>query len=366
VGSLLIFGDSKYPSLRHEVPVPLPDPIAYIESDDSRTIVAGSLDVPRMRALGGYDVLSFEELGLAEQLMQGKPLGQAMFVCVGEACRRLGVEQAAVPSDFPLELADELRSRDVQIQADGALFEHRRRAKTAPELAGVRRAQKAAEAAMAHVRDRLREGGDLEVETLRAEAQRVFIENGCVPHDLLVIAPAEQGADPHDQGSGPIPRSVPIVVDIFPRDMVSGCWGDITRTFCIGEPPAELVEWHHVVRDAQRLATEAVRPGISAGELNRIACGRIREDGYPTRLDEGAPPLLEEGFIHYLGHGLGLELHEAPTLDEGGEFLVAGDVITIEPGLYRPGFGGCRIEDVALVTEDGYELLTDFPYDLAP
>ncbi len=364
--SILIFGDSKYASLRHEVPLPLPDPIAYLESSTSRTIVAGSLDLPRMRALGGCEVLAFEELGLAEQLTQGKSLAEAMFACVLEACRRLGLSDVVVPSDFPLELADVLRSGGVQVQADGALFEQRRRVKTQSELVGLQRAQKAAEAAMSHVRERLHEGGDLQVETLRAEAQRVFIENGCVPHDLLVIAPGAHGADPHDQGSGGIPPRVPIVVDIFPRDMASGCWGDITRTFCVGEPPAELVDWHRVVREAQLLATEAVRPGIGAGELNRIACDRIREAGYPTRLDEGAPALLEEGFIHYLGHGLGLELHEAPTLDEGGDVLVPGDVITIEPGLYRPGFGGCRIEDVVLVTDDGYELLTDFPYDLAP
>ena len=118
------------------------------------------------------------------------------------------------------------------------------------------------------------------------------------------------------------------------------------------------------MREAQRRATEAVRPGVSGEELNRIAASYLAEQGYATRLgrDGGAP--LEEGFIHYLGHGLGLDLHEAPTLDEGGETLVVGDVVTIEPGLYRPGWGGCRIEDVVVVTEDGYELLTDCPYDL--
>jgi Xaa-Pro aminopeptidase len=364
--SILIFGDSKYPSLRHEVPLPLPDPIAYVEAGDSRTIVAGSLDLPRMRALAGYEVLSFEELGLGESLAQGKTLAEGMRACVVEACRRLGVTAAVVPSDFPLELADELRSAGVAVEAGGALFEQRRRAKTETELAGVRRAQRAAEAAMAHVRGRLRQGGDLHVEELRVEAQRIFVENGCVPHDLLVIAPAGQGADPHDQGSGPIPHGVPIVVDIFPRDMASGCWGDITRTYCVGEPPAELVEWHRTVRVAQQRATEAVRAGIGAGELNRIACDVIRDAGYATRLDEGAPEVLEEGFVHYLGHGVGLELHEAPTLDEGGELLVPGDVITIEPGIYRPGFGGCRIEDVVLVKDGGYEIVTDFPYDLTP
>ena len=158
-----------------------------------------------------------------------------------------------------------------------------------------------------------------------------------------------------------IARNVPIVVDIFPRDLESGCWGDLTRTLCVGEPPEELVEWHQHVREAQRRATAAVRPGISGAELNQIAMDCLAEHGYPTR--HGGVE-VEDGFAHYLGHGLGLDLHEAPTLDEGGEVLIPGDVVTIEPGLYRRGFGGCRIEDVVYVTEDGYELLTDCPYDL--
>jgi Xaa-Pro aminopeptidase len=146
--------------------------------------------------------------------------------------------------------------------------------------------------------------------------------------------------------------------------MASGCWGDITRTFCIGEPPAELADWHRAVREAQQRAMEVVRPGISAGEPYAIACDVLEAAGYATRRTGAAGGILEEGFVHYLGHGLGLELHEAPTLDDGGETLVVGDVITIEPGLYRPGFGGCRIEDVVVVTESGYELLTESPYEL--
>jgi Xaa-Pro aminopeptidase len=363
---LLIYGDSKYPALRHEVPLPLPDPIAYIETGGQRTILAGSLDVPRMQGLGIAGVVSFEELGLNELLAAGAPLADAMRGCVVRACGRLGVSDVAVPGDFPLDLADELRKAGVGVEADGALFDRRRRSKTPAELDGIRRAQRAAEAGMHHVRDRLREGGELTAEELRTGAQRVFIDHGCVPHDMLVVAAGPHGADPHDEGAGPIPAGVPIVVDIFPRHLASGCWGDITRTYCIGEPPAELVAWHRTVREAQRRATEAVRPGISAAEPNRIACDVIREAGYATRLDPGAPEPLEDGFIHYLGHGLGLDVHEAPTLDEGGETLVPGDVVTIEPGIYRRGFGGCRIEDVVLVTGDGYELLTDFPYELAP
>ena len=362
--NVLMFGDSKYPCLRHEVPLPLPDPIAYLELGERRVIVAGSLDVPRMRELGGYEVLAFEELGLNEALAGGATLQQAIAGCVVTACNRLGVGEATVPGDFPLELADSLLAAGVSVVPDAVTVDLRRRAKSAAELAGVRRGMHAAEQAMAHVRERLGAGGELSVEALRAECWHVFLEHGAVPHDMLVIAVGAQGADPHDQGSGPIRAGVPIVVDIFPRDMASACWGDITRTFCVGEPPAELVEWHRLVREAQLRAIDAVRAGVSGEVPYAAACDVLEAAGYASRRTAPSDQVLTEGFVHYLGHGLGIDLHEAPTLDDGGEVLVPGDIVTIEPGLYRPGFGGCRIEDVVLVTEDGCELITDFPYDL--
>jgi Xaa-Pro aminopeptidase len=364
--NLLLFGDDKQPAVRNELGLPLPDPVGVIEINGTTYVLAGLLDVPRLQALGTCEVISFEELGLNQVLAEGKTLPEASRELVGRACERLGLTEAVVPGDFPLELADSLRERGVTLRADGALFDLRRRSKTPSQLAGIRRALKAAEFAMAHVRDRLRDGGELTAEGLRAEARRIFVDNGCVPHDMLVIAAAGHGADPHDEGSGAIPTGVPVVVDIFPRDMASGCWGDITRTFCVGEPPAELVQWHRVVREAQRQATDVVRPGISAGEPYHVSCDVIEAAGYPTRRTRSEQELLREGgYVHYLGHGVGLDLHEAPTLDDGGETLVPGDVITIEPGLYRPGFGGCRIEDIVLVTDDGYELVTAFPYELS-
>jgi Xaa-Pro aminopeptidase len=362
--ALLIYGDSRSYSLRHEVPLAFPDPVAYLEVDGRRHVIAGSLDVPRLTSLGereGFDVTSFEELGLLEAMGAGKPLGDAIVDTLVEACRRFSVDTVTVPAEFPVAAADRLRAAAIEVTADGATFDLRRRHKSAEEVAGVRRAQKAAEAAMAAIRDVLRREREVTVEQVRTEAQVAMIRHGAIPHDLTVIAPGPQGADPHNEGSGQIPPHVPIVVDVFPRDLQSGCWGDLTRTLCVGEAPSELVEWHGHVRVAQRRATAAVRPGISGGELNQIAMDYLAERGFATR--QGGVE-VEQGFTHYLGHGLGLDLHEAPTLDSGGEALLTGDIVTIEPGLYRPDLGGCRIEDIVLVTDSGHEILTDCPYDL--
>jgi Xaa-Pro aminopeptidase len=367
LADVLIYGDSRYPSLRHEVPVPLPDPIVYVERARRRYVFAGSLDIPRLTALGqehGFEVVPFEELGMAELLAAGHSLPDALDQLVVRACTSIGVTEVKTPRDFPFSTADALRTGGIDAVPAGDDFDLRRRVKNEAELAGVRRAERAAEAAVAAIVAALTDGAETTAEEMRALARRTFIEHGALPHDLVVIAPGSAGADPHDEGHGPIEPGVPIVIDVFPRDIESGCWGDLTRTVCVGPPPDELVAWHHDVREAQQRAIESVRPGISGGELDRIAMESLSEKGYKTKLDSPDGSYPDEGFTHYLGHGLGLELHENPTLEAGGETLIAGDIVTVEPGLYRAGFGGCRIEDVVLVTESGYELISSAPYEL--
>lgn len=364
---ILMCGDSRYASLRHEVPVPLPDPIAYIEAGGKRHVFAGTLDVPRLTELGktqSFEVVPFEDLGFAELLGAGYALPDALDQVIVRACERVGVTEVVTPRDFPLGTADTLRKAGIDVLPADEEFERRRRAKNELELAGVRRAERAAEAALAAVVAALAKGSETTAEEMRDLARRTFIEHGTLPHDMLVIAPGPAGADPHDEGHGPIEPGVPIVIDVFPRDIESGCWGDLTRTVCVGPPPEELVEWHRDVREAQRQAIEAVRPGISGGELDAIAMEYLSQKGYKTKLDSDDGSYPSEGFTHYLGHGLGLELHENPTLQAGGEVLVPGDIVTIEPGLYRSDFGGCRIEDVVLVTDSGCEILSEAPYDL--
>jgi len=156
------------------------------------------------------------------------------------------------------------------------------------------------------------------------------------------------------------------VIDLFPRDRESGCFADMTRTFVIGEPTEELREWHRLCKEALDRALGDIRAGVTGKSVFDGTCDIFEAAGYKTQRtkEEGKP--LEEGFFHSLGHGVGLEVHEEPSLGMLGQELVAGDVVSVEPGLYKPGVGGCRLEDLVLVTEGGCENLTDYPYELKP
>jgi len=178
------------------------------------------------------------------------------------------------------------------------------------------------------------------------------------------VARGAQAARGHDMGSGPIARGESIVVDLWPRDRESACFADMTRTFVVGQAPDELREYHRLTKEALDLSLPLVRPGVNGREVHDAVCEHFERHGYATTRSKARGEVLRDGFIHALGHGVGLEVHELPTLGRSGDAFVAGDVLTIEPGLYRAGYGGVRLEDLVLVTDDGFENLTDFPYEM--
>jgi Xaa-Pro aminopeptidase len=367
VQDLLIYADTiRSAELRHEVPFATPDPFVYAEKDGKRYVFIGSLEIPRIEGLDSLVIVPLEELGVDELFSTGIPWYDAGRELVLRACEKIDLKDAVTPRDFPLDAADYLREKGISLRADGPLFELRRRVKNEAELAGIRRAQAAAEAAMAAIRDRLRGGLPVSSEDLRAEGLRAFSEAGVIAPDMLIVSHGEQTAVGHEPGHGSISEGEPVVADLYPQDPDSGCYADMTRTFCIGEPPRELVDYHALVKQALDQAVEAIRPGVTGKELHRMTCELFQEHGYPTQLNKDPAKPLEDGFFHSLGHGVGLDVHELPSLGRSGEELVPGDVLAVEPGLYRKGFGGCRLEDLVLVTDDGAEVLTDFPYDLAP
>jgi Xaa-Pro aminopeptidase len=366
VGDLLIYVDTvRSPELRHEVPVPVPDPFLYVERNGSRYAFVGSLEIPRMQELDGLQAVPLDELGMDELIAQGLSSDQLDRELVLRACRRVGIDEAVAPRTFPLDVADYLRANGVQVRAQGDVFDTRRRVKTDAEREGILRAQQATEGAMDAIRARLREGGQVTCENLRSEATRAFTEAGMAVPDILIVSHGAQSAVGHEPGYGEIQPGEPIVVDLYPQDPESGCYTDMTRTFCLGEPDEELARYHTLVREALERAYEVIKPGVTGAEAHRVVCEFFQEHGFPTQLTKTPGQVLDEGFFHSLGHGVGLEVHEQPGLGRTGVEIVAGDVLAVEPGLYRKGFGGCRLEDTVLVTASGIERFGDYPYDLA-
>jgi Xaa-Pro aminopeptidase len=352
--------------LFHAVPLGIPDPFLYLENGDRRVAIITVLEADKVSALG-IEVIDPANLGQDDLIGGGLTRLQIdAEICV-RACGELGIAAATVPPQFPLYVADHLRASGIELTIDEDEFVRRRRVKTAAELAGIRRAQKAADAAMATAAaliHELRPG--LTSEDVRAAMQAVCEEHGCELDDDAIVSHGGQSAIGHESGHGEIAAGEPVVVDIWPRDKASHCYSDMTRTFLAGggEPPEELAEYWRLTRESLERVYAGLKAGANGRALFEVSCEPYIEAGKPTQLTKRKGEILEDGYFHALGHGVGLEVHERPSLGRLGDDLVPGDVITLEPGCYRRGFGGCRLEDIVLVTEDGYEVLTDFPYEL--
>ena len=378
MSALLLYGDTvRYPAMRHEVPLVIIDPFLFVERDGRRFVLTNALEADRLgEVLAGAEMLLEPDLGLLELIEQGMHRDDAELEVAVLAVQRWGIREAVVSPDLPVAVADRLRAAGITLTVDATTVQGRRRVKSPVELAGIRRAQHAAEAGMAAgerlIRSAERSDGWLLVdgEQLTAEAVRGAVRTACAdagapaPPDIMVTCVTSNGG--HDPGSGPLPADLPISIDLWPCDEASGCWADMTRTFVNGEISAEVATLRDVVREALEAARAAARPGITGRALYDVAAEVIERAGHPTQRTRKPGETLTHGFYFSLGHGVGLEIHEPPRLGlGGGETLVAGDVIAIEPGIESlPGIGGVRFEDLLLVTEDGCETLTDYPYDL--
>jgi Xaa-Pro aminopeptidase len=373
---LLIYGDSvRNDDLFLATHVVVGDPFAYMEVDGRRIVLTNVLEVDAVREhSGATDVWVVDEFGRRELILDGMPRDAAEYETVRRALERAGLGRVLVPPAFPIALADRLRESGLEVVPDRPTFEARRRRKDDRALAGIRTAQRATEAAMAAVRDLLasatpgRDALEAGGEAVTAERVRALIESTLAEHECAGVPPLVQsGPDAsygHGIGAGPIRAGETVVCDIFPRHLESRFHADMTRTFVAGEATPEARRMHAVVREALERSTAMIAAGVHGRAVFDAACDVVEAAGYRTQRSVAKGEQLEEDFFHGLGHGVGLDVHEAPGLGLAGDELREGDVVTVEPGLYRPGIGGVRLEDIVLVTADGHEVLTDFPYDL--
>ena len=353
-----------------------PDPVICLRVAGKTCLAVSSLEYGRAEKEAPVDrLLSYDELGIVKLARELKSGARAYAAAVATLIEDLGASGSpvSVPADFGVVYADELRARGVTIAPDGKLFDGLRRAKTEQEISNIQKTQEAVEAACAHAVGILEEAGigeddtlqwrgeTLTSEQLRAEIDVELLRRGCAA-DGTIVAAGPQGADPHERGHGPLKAGESIIVDIFPIDLSTRYYSDMTRTFVKGEPNEGLQEMYDAVLQSQEAALSMVRAGVNGKDIHNKVAEVLHEAGYKTNVhdqEEGKP--LTEGFFHGTGHGVGLELHEAPRVSLADDELIPGDIISVEPGVYDPEIGGVRIEDLVVVTEDGCRNLTNFP-----
>jgi Xaa-Pro aminopeptidase len=346
----------------------VPDRFLFLQRNGKKTIVLSDLEIDRGRKEAKVDeVVSLSELehGL-EKRLKSKP---AIEETIAGFLRRNRVRRVLVPYDFPVGLAFELARNGIQLTAVNGLFWPEREFKGADELRSIARAIRITEIGLARGIEVLRAaevkrrnqlvwgGKQLTSELLRSEIESAVLRAGGNPSNTIV-AGGNQACDPHDRGSGPLKANSLIILDVFPRDVRSGYFGDLTRTVVRGRASEAQKKLWHTVREGQELALKAIKVGESGAKLQEKVAEFFVDKGYPKEIRAGR----WVGFFHGLGHGLGLDIHEEPRIAKT-EFR-AGQVFTVEPGLYYPGIGGVRIEDDGYVTENGFKLLSKFPKEL--
>ena len=278
-----------------------------------------------------------------------------------------------VPIHFPLDMADFLRKRGAKLFPIYPFFPERA-VKTKEEIGVYQRKSHTYQIGFSIIENILRKSkisarGErlwgniiyknkvLTSEFLKQEAEKTLAEYGMFDLLGMIISTGEQTAIPHHDGAGPMKPHQPIVCDIFPRHRKSGYFADMTRTYVKGKPSQEIQRMYNAVLKAQLAAMKKICAGVGAKEIYNTAAEAILKEGF----DVG-----EKGFLHGLGHGVGLDIHEKPSLKPHSEdILEAGNIITVEPGLYYLKIGGVRIEDMVFVTKTGCRNLTNYPKILA-
>lgn len=349
-----------------------PDPFVTLYDGEVRLLFSRSLEYGRaVRESRATSVERGTDYDLDARIdTHGRPGG--WIRTIGAFLEGYDIDSVATPPTFPLRTADGLRQQGIDVEPDDeSIITDIRAVKTPTEHDHIRAAQRANEAAMqtaerligdASVQEgTLRLDGDpLTSERVKTAIEITLLEHGC-GLDETIVACGRDAADPHERGSGPLTAGEPIIIDIFPRDKSTKYHADMTRTFCKGDPDQRLREWYDLTQEAKTAALQTLEPGVTGEAVHDAVCDVYEAADIPTLRSE---PDTETGFIHSTGHGIGLEVHEQPRVAPGGETLEPGHVVTIEPGLYDPAVGGIRIEDLVVVTADGYDNLTEYEESL--
>ena len=369
VSALLLVADSeRNADMLYATGLFVPDPFIYLKSNQAVHLVLSDLEVDRAAShLPGATIHSFSKL--REQVAQSGISNPNIGHVAGQLLNNFGLGQVRVPANFPFGVAETIREAwpNISFLTDRPFPE--RSVKSPAEIRKIqqilRLAQEGLRAGISLIRNaevkkdgRLwHQGRPLTSEKVRAAIHATIGSLGGLPGNTIV-AGGNQACDPHQRGSGPLHAHLPIIIDVFPRSEATGYFGDLTRTVVKGRASESVRRIYQSVLQAQQTALDAIRSGAKARKVHATVEGVFDSLGYKTERRNHHM----QGFFHGTGHGIGLELHEAPGIGKSSlDTLQTGNVVTVEPGLYYSGIGGARIEDVALIQKDGRSrALTDF------
>jgi len=334
-----------------------PDPFIFISCGDEKSVYVSTLEYSRAvnEVKKGINVCELADASIKKT--------------VDLILRKHRGADWVVPEDFPFSMAEHMRAAGASVGLREGLFFPERLIKTALEIKNLVRASRLAEKAMARAmtllsdssvdsRKRLVANGQmLTSEFLQTQIDYEIVMGGGTSNDTIVAC-GNQGAEPHNRGTGHIFADMPIVIDIFPRLKSCGYWGDITRTFVKGRAASTVKKAYNAVKEARDFSKSVMRKGVVPSELHASAMGILEKHGFAT----GKTPNGSYGFFHSLGHGVGLEIHENPRLSPKNSVpLETGNAVTVEPGLYYPEWGGVRLEDTVVVRDGSVDTITSFP-----
>jgi len=345
-----------------------PDPFIFIQKRGKRFLVMNDLEIDRAKQQASVDkVLAYSDY---QRRWQGRGTQfPTVAQILSDVLTDLKIKVVEVPATFPVGLADQLRGLGIHVQPKPDPFWAEREFKTKEEVRFISDSLRAAEigiaAGIAAVRNtKIRKDGflyfdgtQLTSEILKSIINTAIMSHGYVPSHTIA-ASGDQCVDPHNQGSGPIRAHSSIIMDIFPRSQSTGYFGDITRTIVRGQASERLKHAYQCVEKGQEIGFHRIRDGANAYDIHYEIVNFFDRAGFPTGSINGRM----QGFFHGTGHGLGLDIHEAPAFGQRSKnILRKGNVVTVEPGLYYEGMGGVRLEDVVIVTKTGCKNLVKIP-----
>jgi Xaa-Pro aminopeptidase len=357
----IMYASSRDADMRYLTHFTTSDPFVYFKKPEQNgAIIISQMETGRASRESPCTILTRTQAGLPGILKTEKdPLCATAKMIAGQVGKKV-----LVPPGFPIALGNALNEYCTVLVDSGTVLAMRAK-KSSVEITVMKKVQKVTESAMELAVSLIRQssvkrgilhhnGTPLTAEFVKYSMHCLLLEKGCSAVDTIVSC-GEETAIPHMTGTGPLKANEPIVIDLFPVEEISGYYSDMTRTVVKGKPTREIREMYAALREAKQLGISLVKAGTRGSYIYQNVVEYFKEQGYESDT---------QGFVHNLGHGVGLQVHEMPTVGPAGKALSTGNVITIEPGLYYPGIGGVRLEDIGVVTSKGFNNFTTFREDL--